>query len=874
MVVVAAAAATTSCPRTQKKAPNPFPSLRRRDTTSSTRPPLSPSEKDNAAGPKRPRAKEINSRYLAFSSSSASAAKGGSFSSSPASSSSKDASFSSSSCSASTASSSSSSSTVTSSPRRFRSPLPASRPFTPAALPKTCMPNRSKSVDRARPGGTATPRAAHNPAALSSVARALRTTTRSLSVSFQGESFSYQSSKIGPTSPSPKNRKPTPERRGPTAPAATPARSCFKLENSRPLDSHHRWPAATSQQFNSLTRSLDCSVGEKDSFLAAVRSLRQSMALNEGARRASFDGGDFSLSVDTESLSSGSNSGTHESINLPPRGRVTPHGTVAPSRLLPEKGHRLHRLPDPGTQQPLHPGCIGPRLACPPIQIRRPGSTWRYSHAPSGSQSRRALVSGQGSPNHHRSLSVSFQGESSPTRVARSGRTSPSPKNRKPTPERRGPTAPAATPARSCFKLENSRPLDSHHRWPAATSQQFNSLTRSLDCSVGEKDSFLAAVRSLRQSMALNEGARRASFDGGDFSLSVDTESLSSGSNSGTHESINLPPRGRVTPHGTVAPSRLLPEKGHRLHRLPDPGTQQPSPNLKSVASSKFVPAKKSLMNGLLSSPFVAAYSHHSFVRPSSPGKLSATSPGGMPGVQRVPSSPAKSSSTVLLPGNAPSIFSFASDIKRGKNGESHIEDAHQLRLLYNRYLQWRWVNAQVHDSFLVQKLTAEKYLSNVWMTTTKMHEPIAIKKLKVQTDRQHVKLRSILKAHMSNLEEWSLIDHDHSIALSGTLGALKTSSIRLPVVNGAKVDFQEVRNAVGSAIDVMQAIGTSIYTLLSKVEGRSSIMSELAELATKEQTLMDQCKDLLSMVSAMHVKQCSLFGHVIQTSRPSLIQL
>ncbi|CAL9135432.1 unnamed protein product [Musa textilis] len=651
MVVVAAAAARTSCPRTQKKAPNPFPSLRHRDPTSSTRPPLSPSEKDNAAGPKRPRAKEINSRYLAFSSSSsASAAKGGSFSSAPASSSSKGASFSSSSCSASTASSSSSSSTATSSPRRFRSPLPASRPSTPAALPKTCMPNRSKSVDRARPGSSATPRAAHNPATLSSAARALRTTTRSLSVSFQGESFSYQSSKIGPTSPSPKNRKPTPERRGPTAPAATPARSCFKLENSRPFDSHHRWPAATSQQLNSLTRSLDCSVGEKDSFLAAVRSLRQSMALNEGARRASFDGGDFSLSVDTDSLSTGSNSGTHESINLPPR-----------------------------------------------------------------------------------------------------------------------------------------RP---------------------------------------------------------------------------------------VTPHGTVTPSRLLQEKGHRLHRLPDPGTQQPSPNLKSVASSKFVPAKKTLVNGLLSSPFVAAYSHHGSVRPSSPGKPSATSPGGMPGVQRASTSPAKSSSTVLLPGNAPSIFSFASDIKRGKNGESRIEDAHQLRLLYNRYLQWRWVNAQVHDTFLVQKLTAEKYLSNVWMTTTKMHEPIAIKKLKVQTDRQHVKLRSILKAHMSNLEEWSLIDHDHSIALSGILGALKTSTIRLPVVNGAKVDFQEVRNAVGSAIDVMQAIGTSIYTLLSKVEGRSSIMSELAELATKEQTLMDQCKDLLSMVSAMHVKQCSLFGHVIQMSGPSLIQL
>lgn len=40
----------------------------------------------------------------------------------------------------------------------------------------------------------------------------------------------------------------------------------------------------------------------------------------------------------------------------------------------------------------------------------------------------------------------------------------------------------------------------------------------------------------------------------------------------------------------------------------------------------------------------------------------------------------------------------------------------------------------------------------------------------------------------MRYLEEWSLVDQEHSIALSGALEALQASTIRLPVVDGAKV--------------------------------------------------------------------------------------
>jgi hypothetical protein len=57
---------------------------------------------------------------------------------------------------------------------------------------------------------------------------------------------------------------------------------------------------------------------------------------------------------------------------------------------------------------------------------------------------------------------------------------------------------------------------------------------------------------------------------------------------------------------------------------------------------------------------------------------------------------------------STPSILSFSVDLRRGKMGEDRIVDAHMLRLLYNRYLQWRFVNARADATFMVQRLSAE----------------------------------------------------------------------------------------------------------------------------------------------------------------------
>lgn len=483
-----------------------------------------------------------------------------------------------------------------------------------------------------------------------------------------------------------------------------------------------------------------------------------------------------------------------------------------------------------------------------------------------------------------RSLSVSFQGEAFSLPISKS-------KAKAVTPERRRVTPVAGKGDQG----ENSRPSD-QHRWPAR-SRQPNQLSRSVDCSGGgvgggdEKKKVVGkVVRALQQSMVMDSGRRRASFDGlGGLSLDLgkttqlnnesslnydvnasDTDSVSSGSNSGLHDSslgtLKVPRENR----GIVVSSKFWQETNSRLRRLQDPG----SPLSTSPASRISVPPKNSQLkrynsDGPVLSPRTTASPIRGNSRPASPSKLwasAASSP------SRGFSSPSKVRSAVASSinsnsGNSPSILSFSADVRRGKIGEDRIFDAHTLRLLYNRYVQWRFVNARADATFMVQKLNAERHLWNAWVTISELRHSVILKRIKLLLLRQKLKITSILKGQISYLEEWSLLDRDHSSSLLGATEALKASTLRLPVVK-ATADVPNLKDALGSAVDVMQAMASSIYSLSSKVEETNCLVAEILKVTSKERYLLQQCKDFLSSLAAMQVKDCSLRTHMLQLSR------
>ncbi|TYI94950.1 hypothetical protein E1A91_D02G242800v1 [Gossypium mustelinum] len=440
-----------------------------------------------------------------------------------------------------------------------------------------------------------------------------------------------------------------------------------------------------------------------------------------------------------------------------------------------------------------------------------------------------------------RSLSVSFQGESFSIPVSKAkpqvGCT-----RKAVTPERR-----KTTPVRD--HAENSKPVD-RHRWPGRTREGnsgsgsgSNPLSRSLDC-YGERKmlgSGAVMVKSLQQSLMLDANyVNEVSYD----LTASDTDSVSSGSTNGG----NGVSKGRNGSHNILVSARFWQETNSRLRRLQDPG----SPLFTSPGSR--ISAPKSLGS----------------TRPASPSKLwtsSASSP--LRGL-----SPARVRNAVgggqMLGNsvNSPSILSFSADIRRGRMGEDRIVDAHTLRLLYNRYLQWRFANARAEATFMVQELSAEKNLWNVWVTISELLHSITLKRMKFLLLRQKLKLTSILKGQIAHLEAWAVLDRDHSSSLLGATEALKASTLRLPIVGKAIVDIQNLKDAVGSAVDVMHAMASSICSLSSKVKEMNSLVNELVSVAANERILLEQCKEHLSTLAAIQVNECSLRSHIILLNR------
>ncbi|GAB4853441.1 hypothetical protein Ancab_017631 [Ancistrocladus abbreviatus] len=500
-----------------------------------------------------------------------------------------------------------------------------------------------------------------------------------------------------------------------------------------------------------------------------------------------------------------------------------------------------------------------------------------------------------------RSLSVSFQGEAFSLPISKTKAVNPSNNGRKATPERRRVSlSRGKVDGVNGYQVENSKPVD-QQRWPART-RQLNPLSRSLDYSNVEKKEVLGSgmlVRALQESLI--DGARRVSFDGilnldsgnGDVLSPIggfgdansanessipsdltasDTESVSSGSTSGAQEN-NAVAHGRVAPRGSMVSARFWQETNMRLRRLQDSGSVlSPSPASKMSAPPKFNQPRK-LSDGPLMSPRRLSSHIRGVTRPASPSNLMSSSTSS-PSRGLSPSE-VRSLIAGCLNGpfcDSPSVLSFAVDVRRGRVGEKQIIDAHQLRLMYNRHLQWRLINARADSTLLVERQTAKKNLWNAWINITGLRDSVRHKRTQLQLLRQKLKLTSILRGQMTYLEQWSHLDKEHCGSLQGAIKALKASTLRLPVVGGAIADIQAVKEAIDAAVDVMQAMASSLCLLFTKVEQANSLVAELANMAVKEQALLEQCKDILSILATMQqVKHCSLRTHMLQLNHSQI---
>ncbi|KAH8487943.1 hypothetical protein H0E87_023861 [Populus deltoides] len=393
-----------------------------------------------------------------------------------------------------------------------------------------------------------------------------------------------------------------------------------------------------------------------------------------------------------------------------------------------------------------------------------------------------------------RRLSVSFQGESFSFQVSKAKPTSSPSAVRKGTPERRKATTPI--PTRGADQAENSRTME-QRRWPGRLRQQ-NSMTRSMDCSDDGKKLAgsgvnLNVVRALQNSMvgsssSSNNNIIRSSIESrlssdssaiesakpldvngsavhSEHRLASDTESASSGttSESSSGNTVGVGGQGERGARALIVPARFWKETNSRIRRQPEPGSPgSRNAGLKGPTPAKLIAPKKFGSDSPVSSPKGVVNSRGQLspirggaLRPASPSKFGTLSGASLSPMRGMSPSRVRNAVGGVVSSNLSnvsstfSILSFAADIRRGRIGENRIVEVHLLRILHNRMLQWRFVNARADYALSAQRLNVEKSLYNARVTTSKLYESVRAKRTELQWLRHNLKLISILKGQV-----------------------------------------------------------------------------------------------------------------------------
>uniref|UniRef100_A0A0A9AHP5 AUGMIN subunit 8 n=1 Tax=Arundo donax TaxID=35708 RepID=A0A0A9AHP5_ARUDO len=256
--------------------------------------------------------------------------------------------------------------------------------------------------------------------------------------------------------------------------------------------------------------------------------------------------------------------------------------------------------------------------------------------------------------------------------------------------------------------------------------------------------------------------------------------------------------------------------------------------------------------------------------RSSSPSKVlsaaSSTSKACQSPSRMRPSAPCRSKCASAAQSDAAQpVFNYVVDARKGKKNAGQIENIHQLRLLHNRYLQWRFVNAHSEATLSFRKNSVESILYSVWKSILTLRDALTVTRVDVRLLHQELKLYYILTEQITYLEQWPGLEEENSSTLVEVIEALKTSTLRLPVTSGAQADAVAVKNAISSAVDVMQALSSSICYLQSKVEDRTSLVSELSVMTRQEKLALDECRELLASAAKLQVQEASVRTHLMQ---------
>ncbi|XP_015081840.2 LOW QUALITY PROTEIN: QWRF motif-containing protein 3 [Solanum pennellii] len=192
-------------------------------------------------------------------------------------------------------------------------------------------------------------------------------------------------------------------------------------------------------------------------------------------------------------------------------------------------------------------------------------------------------------------------------------------------------------------------------------------------------------------------------------------------------------------------------------------------------------------------------------------------------------------------------------------------ESVHRLKILHNKLLQWRYVNARadsVHHNISKQ---AETNLVYAWDGLIKMRQSVVQKKLQLRRQNLEMKLSFVLRSQIKLLEGWGSIERQHSSAVSNSVDCLQSALCRVPLIEGATVEPQSAIIALQHASDVSTSITLRLSNFSSGAEKTAEVMKEMAEIVVQEKLLLEECLELFKNISTLESQERYLICSIIQ---------
>ncbi|KAK1437950.1 hypothetical protein QVD17_03750 [Tagetes erecta] len=250
----------------------------------------------------------------------------------------------------------------------------------------------------------------------------------------------------------------------------------------------------------------------------------------------------------------------------------------------------------------------------------------------------------------------------------------------------------------------------------------------------------------------------------------------------------------------------------------------------------------------------------------SSPSEWESSSP------SRLGSSSFSSSKPPNLSSGKKNLLHMGLDLIKGKKGggsklsssassdtSSNIENVHQLRLLQNSWMQWRYVNARAEHVQENVAAQSENMLLCGYEGVVKLRQSVVQKRLQLQKEKLEMKLNLILRSQTKLLEAWGDIERRHILDLSVMKDYLHAVVCMIPLTEGAKVDLESATTAFQQASHLAATIKSMLSSVSPTDDETMVTLSELAEVVTQEKLLLEECFEHLNIISTLEVQESDL---------------